>query len=167
MRYKTYVFCDLDKTLVDVKSTYDVYGEEPDYDKDPSFFDQWLANVTKREVLLSHPIIEPIHELLKLHINNPDTYVCYLTGRRESLRGVTQEWLTNNALPNLDLHMRPNGNRNNAGIFKTYFIKSFIPFGSKVVIIDDDPSGVLSANSQIENWIMVKPEYENTIKPIG
>lgn len=161
MIYKTYVFCDLDQTLVDNRDVYLKHGPEPEYGS--SGFDRWLSNVTKTETLLGHPVLAPVFELLKQHLNRPDTYVCYLTGRRESLRDVTQQWLKNNNLPDLDLHMRPNANRNDAGIFKTYFIKSFIPSKSAVVVFDDDPSGILTANALFENWVMVKPEYDKNL----
>jgi hypothetical protein len=63
--------------------------------------------------------------------------VVWLTGRPEWLRGVTEDWLTTNGLPDGELHMRPSADRRPARLFKLGALRRLAPRGIAAFVDDD------------------------------
>ncbi len=66
----------------------------------------------------------------------------WLTGRPESLRGVTHRWLVAQRLPVEMLIMRPLHDRRPARLFKSERLASIAVKGEVDVVFDDDPDVV-------------------------
>ena len=64
--------------------------------------------------------------------------IVYLTGRNESYRALTTQWLARNGLPTGRLVMRPDHDRRPARLFKPQALQRIAQDGSVVTIVDDD-----------------------------
>lgn len=76
--------------------------------------------------------------------------VVYLTGRSESYRGATQEWLTKHGFPEGRLIMRPDRDRRPARLFKPQALRGIAVRREVLLVVDDDPA-VVEALSQ-DGW---------------
>jgi phosphoglycolate phosphatase-like HAD superfamily hydrolase len=71
--------------------------------------------------------------------------IVWVTGRPDWLRGATREWLAANGLPTSELHMRANGDRRPARLYKVALLQRLSP-RSISAFVDDDPQVVEAAN---------------------
>jgi phosphoglycolate phosphatase-like HAD superfamily hydrolase len=72
--------------------------------------------------------------------------VVWLTGRPHRLRPVTERWLRAHDLPCRELHMRPEGDRRSARLFKLGVLSRLLPRAIDV-FVDDDPDVVQAARA--------------------
>jgi len=72
--------------------------------------------------------------------------VVWLTGRPEWLRPVTRRWLERHGLPAQELHMRPDGDRRPARLFKVGVLGR-LRVRTIDVFVDDDPDVVRAARA--------------------
>ena len=63
----------------------------------------------------------------------------YLSGRPESLRTVTTDWLDRHALPRGPLRLRPRGDFRPSRSFKLQALRELSQERTVVVLVDDDP----------------------------
>ncbi len=72
--------------------------------------------------------------------------IVWLTGRPEWLRPVTRRWLHRHGLPVQELHMRPDGDRRPARVFKIGVLGRLRP---RIIdlFVDDDPDVVHAARA--------------------
>lgn len=162
MKNKTLVYVDLDNTLADARLAFAELGPEPEYEKDPKAFELWLEQMIQKDRLLAFPVVKPIASLVDALVLQTNTEVCYLTGRKEALREITVKWLTKHNLPDFPLYMREGSDYENAGVFKTKFIKDKLITSPKanVIVLDDDPSGVLSIECKKNGWLLGKVDLD-------
>ncbi|MGH3745717.1 MAG: hypothetical protein ACRDTP_12725 [Mycobacteriales bacterium] len=66
----------------------------------------------------------------------------YLTGRPESSRALTEEWLGRHELPPGEITMRPDGDHRPARRFKVERLRSLQHDRSISLVVDDDPEVV-------------------------
>jgi uncharacterized HAD superfamily protein len=64
--------------------------------------------------------------------------IVYLSGRPESIRGDTQDWLDRHDLPRGELHLRPRGDYRPARVFKVEVLRRLARRASVSVVVDDD-----------------------------
>ncbi len=70
-----------------------------------------------------------------------DLRICYLTGRPEHLRRVTERWLRDHELPGGALVMRPEGDHRPARVLKPELLDALVAAGEDIsVVVDDDPA---------------------------
>lgn len=88
---------------------------------------------------VNEPVAE-IFRIMKLHYK-----VKIVTGRRESVKAKTMEWLTKNNLmtPYYDIHMRKNGDTRHDTIVKPELVADFI--GDILMVFED-------RNSMVKKW---------------
>jgi hypothetical protein len=120
------IICDIDGTVADnTHREHHIAGVEKDYDK---FYDHALIALDK-----------PIEKALKVipHILDvSETYeFVYLTGRPESTRQATYDWLNKYDIY-APIYMRANNDRSRAVEYKERFVRTY---GSRMLFIDDDP----------------------------
>ena len=68
--------------------------------------------------------------------------IAWLSGRPEGLRGVTEEWLRANALPDGRLWLRPHGDHRPAARFKLGIVRALAASVGVAAVLDDDPAVV-------------------------
>ncbi len=76
--------------------------------------------------------------------------VVYLTGRNESYRVVTQDWLERHGFPEGLLVMRPDRDRRPARLFKPQALRRIAVRREVLLVVDDDPA-VVDALTQ-DGW---------------
>jgi len=76
--------------------------------------------------------------------------LAWLTGRPESLRRVTERWLTAQRLPVTRLLMRPADDRRPARLFKAAALRRLATETDIAVVVDDDPEVV--AQLTADGW---------------
>ncbi len=65
--------------------------------------------------------------------------VAYLSGRPESCRADTEEWLGRHRLPAAPVHLRPVTDRRPSRLFKVDRLRELAAHRSVAVVVDDDP----------------------------
>lgn len=153
----TLFFIDLDGTLVDAAARMEIAGGEPDRFSDKKAHESWLQTI-QSEALLS--IDKPVKGMIQLvkGVHNQTFGAVFLTAREERYRTVTEAWLKEQGLSHIRLVMRPNGNEQPYHNFKEEAIKEELETypGATVVVLDDDPSGMLANVCRRNSWTMLK-----------
>jgi len=89
--------------------------------------------------------------------------IVYLTGRSESYRSLTTQWLSRNGLPAGQLVMRPNHDRRPARLFKPQALQRIAEGGFVVMIVDDDLA-VIDA-LRLAGWPVVHATWMTIARP--
>ncbi len=124
-----FVLCDIDGTLADISHRLHYVQQDPkDWD---GFFEACDSDVVRCDVA----------EMVDYHLLN-NVEIIYVSGRPESCRNATEEWL---AIEELDEHialfMRRDGDHRPDTIVKEEMLKRYFPDTSCIVeVIDDRPS---------------------------
>jgi phosphoglycolate phosphatase-like HAD superfamily hydrolase len=86
------------------------------------------------------PLLPPgVHLLRRSARRHP---IAYVTGRPESLRRVTRDWLRSHDLPAGRLLMRPSGDHRPARIVKLELLVQLTVEAPIALVVDDDPEVV-------------------------
>jgi hypothetical protein len=138
------VICDIDGTLACLKRRSKKAGHAPE-DRESKDFKDWLGRLMKPEDLLKDKPIKEVVEIVQALFRKHN--IVYLTGRGEKHRGVTQEWLKKNGLPEGPLYMRTSKyDTCTPGEYKGKMLKRIINlYGCHGIAIDDDDDSTTSA----------------------
>jgi len=116
---------DVDGTLANVDHRrYFVQGSKKDFD---SFYD----------AMIDDTVFDHVRGICNMHyMNNWLIYIC--TGRPESYREITQNWLNNNAIFHHKLMMRPDDRRFDSDVdIKFDMLKEIQKTGDVCCVFDD------------------------------
>lgn len=152
------IYVDIDGTLADVKVRYKKAGKEPK--SRGKCWSNWLRRVQNSKTLAQDsPVPGMVNFVWLFFPTHGSDEIVYLTGRSESYRKVTEDWLHTIGFPiSVRLIMRPKGNRQLNGVLKEALVKKDIA-GSKyidIMIIDDDPHGDIKKACDRNGWTMLK-----------
>lgn len=88
------------------------------------------------------PVIEPIRELA--HLFDDQGYrIILVSGRTDKIRGITESWLEQHAIPYHELHMRSEGDYRQDFIVKSELLDAILAAGHDIhLVVDDRPSVV-------------------------
>lgn len=140
---KTWVFVDLDMTLVDTKPLILSAGPEPKvYGSDEHY--EWIHKVTAPEELAKAPAVPATKSLVTELIRAGVANVVFLTSRRIDSEDVTREWLTGQGFGQIPLIMRDKNDLRSSGELKTAWATKLADDTDTVLFIDDDPDGSLA-----------------------
>jgi phosphoglycolate phosphatase-like HAD superfamily hydrolase len=94
--------------------------------------------------------------------------IVYLTGRNESYRRVTQDWLRRHGLPEGVLVMRREDDRRPARLFKPEALTRIARAGRVVTVVDDDDAVVATLRRQgwpVQHaaWMTAPPEAQQSL----
>lgn len=112
------IICDLDGSLC-------LFGDNSPYDRD---FSHDIPNTIIEYFLVSQP---------------PRVKIILLSGRKDSFRDVTEEWLTNNRIRYDELHMRDSRDSRNDYIIKKELYEKYVKGKYNVVLVLDDRDRVV------------------------
>ena len=108
------IICDIDRTLA-------LFGEE-----DNPYHRDFLKDTVNRSVLAI------------LYRFQADTTIFLVTGRKESDRAVTKQWLANNAIPYDYLYMRQNSDIRTDYTIKLEIYNKYVKHRCTVIAVFDD-----------------------------
>lgn len=150
-------FVDLDMTLIDSRERYRLAGPEPERSKDVEAYNAWLNTVQSETTLAKDKLFYPVAYMIRGLLNNGHQ-VIFLTAREEFYRAVTQEVLNKQGLGHCQLLMRPQGNLEKSGDFKYNEMRKYrFNYPEEwIVIIDDDPDGILTKYQKEGNFTLIK-----------
>lgn len=109
------VVLDLDGTVANFKLRMQKAGDNPGR-RNKQKFQQWLDRLQGGSLLLQDEPIVETHILANLLKNKAK--LCYLTGRSERNRAVTEKWLELHKFPDVPLYMRANDDYRTARDYK-------------------------------------------------
>lgn len=128
---KECILFDIDGTLADT-SHRDHLVRDPDTRDFPAFFDQMQHDT---------PIMPVVNLLRIVSYSLP---VILTTGRPETYRQVTEEWLLTHAIPHHILLMRPEGNRQDDTVIKKAMLTILRSADWNPLLVIDDRSKVVN-----------------------
>jgi hypothetical protein len=73
--------------------------------------------------------------------------VVYLSGRPESIRRDTEDWLTRHGLADGEVHLRPRGDFRPARLFKVEVLRRLAARAPVSVVVDDDPDVIAAVTA--------------------
>lgn len=131
---KKYIICDIDGTIADcTHRKHFIEGTKKNYD---AFYEACFEDT---------PII-PIISLLWQYVDHcSDRFkLIFVSGRRESCRGDTRQWLATYATSNyIELHLRPNGDYTPDHEFKRSLLHTKLPPKEEILFVLDDRQRVV------------------------
>lgn len=106
--------------------------------------------------LAADGVWEQGRELLNQHASE-GWLICYMTGRREDLRWVTQAWLSRHGFPVGALYMRPMKVKVPLARFKADLMERMVRVadGARVVLYDDDPEVIRVVQERLGEEVAV------------
>jgi predicted kinase len=96
-----------------------------------------VADETIREIVRRYAGRNPMEEI-------PDTYIVIVSGREDSCKSETVNWLENNGIPFDELHMRKSGDRRDDRIVKKEIYDEWIKNRYNVRFVLDDRDRVVT-----------------------
>lgn len=148
------IVVDLDLTLADTRAIVQSGGPEPT--PGTPEHEQWVKHVTNPEVLNSAPLVPWTSNILdNLEYAHGRDAIVFITNRRESMRPLTQQWLTSHGFRS-KLFMRPEGDLRPAGDFKASVIRSLVTKDTSVLVLDDDPDFSIARVCKENGWTHFK-----------
>jgi hypothetical protein len=150
-------FVDLDMTLIDSRARYELAGKEPNRSKSQEAYSKWLHTVQSEESLAQDKLFLPVTYAIRA-IAAEGHQVVFLTAREESWRPVTEKVLTKSGFGHYPLVMRPDGDTQKSGAYKTGVLKSFLEkFPNEwAIMVDDDPDGLLEKKQKQVGFTLLK-----------
>lgn len=149
---------DIDGTLADFSRRMKEAGDAPPRHHRRKF-QQWLDGLQGGDKLLHDDVIVETFLLAEALSKSESVRICYLTGRSESNREMTQAWLKKHGFPSAQLFMRAKNDFRSAAGYKEEKTKEAIrTLGHKgrVLIVDDDHSGDCNEVYVEHGWCHLK-----------
>lgn len=151
------IVIDIDGSIADIELRTSRAGKQPGK-KHKAQFQMWLDRLQNNRTLARDKPIVPTVWLINRLSKRRDVKMCYLTGRAEKYRKVTQSWLDRNSCPKAPLYMRPNDNYESAMKYKENVMLKVTEDVSahNVLIIDDDAEGNCTKMYRKHSWCHLK-----------
>lgn len=152
---------DIDGTVADASLRFEKAGPEPKNREDKEAYRVWVDAVNSG-MENDQPVagMAAMSEILNTDLNE----VVYVTGREETHREITEEWLTSHQFAKAPLVMRPKGSWVSNVDFKEIAIKSLLAMHSggmgngcnDVVVVDDDEHNHIERMCKRNGWTFLK-----------
>ncbi|HEX7355491.1 MAG TPA: hypothetical protein VF288_11745 [Mycobacteriales bacterium] len=119
---------DVDGVLADVRHRLPLLAQSPK---------QWDAFFAAAG---NDPLLDDGADLVRERARTDE--ICYLTGRPERSRALTEAWIERHGLPRGRLLMRPDGDHRPARAFKIEQLRAVRRRRAIALVVDDDPEVV-------------------------